>query len=96
MELLNLYKIPTEESRVVLMPPSKCSSCKKEALEILDTISNVYIFASNPTVFESQNKNQWVIYYDEKNVTKRGLTKLYPEIFIVKNKKIIEYKPLLN
>lgn len=96
LEVLDHYQIPTNESLIVLMPPSKCSSCKLGALKALDTLQNVYILIGDSGSFKQKNTSQKLVYYDPQLINRKGLVKLYSAIIKIKNRKIINYDALLN
>jgi hypothetical protein len=97
IEVLNQYKVPTNNTTtVVFMPPTKCSSCKLGALAILDTMHNVYILAGDTSFFKPQNHTQKLIQYDSQLVNKKGLVRLYSAIITIKQSRVTQYKALTN
>jgi len=96
MEFLSLYKVPTNKSIVVLMPPTKCSSCKMGALEVLDTLENTFILARDSNIFFEKISSQKCVYYDEEIMMKKGLVKLYSAIIYIEKERVVKYIPLMN
>lgn len=97
IEVLNQYKVPTNNTTtVVFMPPTKCSSCKLGALAILDTMHNVYILTGDTSFFKPQNHTQKLIQYDSQLVNKKGLVRLYSAIITIKQSRVTQYKALTN
>jgi len=96
IEVLNHYKVPTSDTKIVLMPPTKCSSCKNGALLVLDTIQSIYVLTSDPSLVIHQNKGQKLIVYDPQLINRKGLAKLYPAIITIRQNKVIGYEALTN
>lgn len=96
IEVLNHYDVPTTNSTIVLMPPTKCSTCKLGALKVLDTLQNIYILTSDSAFYSPNNMSQKLIYYDPEIIRKKGLVKLYTAIIKFKNNKVIKYEGLFN
>ncbi|MFN3755574.1 MAG: hypothetical protein ACK4RM_01335 [Flavobacterium sp.] len=96
IEVLNHYDVPTGNTTIVLMPPTKCSSCKLGALKVLDTMQNIYILTGDSSFCTPQNKSQKLIFYDPQLINKKGLVKLYSAIITIKQNKVIHYEALTN
>jgi hypothetical protein len=96
IEILKVYNIPTNNSTVVLMPPTKCSACKLGALRVLDSMKNVYILAADSAVYTTQHKSQKLILYDPAIINNKGLVKLYSEIISFEKNKVTACKALVN
>ncbi len=96
IEVLNYYEVPTINSIIILMPPTKCSSCKLGALKVLDTMQNVYILTGDSAIFTPQNVSQKLILYDPQLINRKGLVKLYSAIIKIKHDKVTKYEALIN
>jgi len=96
ISLLKFYNVPTDNAVVVLMPASKCESCKLGALKPLQSIDELFILAIDSNLQFRSKISQKCIVYNAEFVQKRRLNKLYPELFTIKNQKVIKYKALIN
>lgn len=96
IEVLNQYEIPTNNTTIVLMPPTKCSSCKLGALAVVDTMKNIYILTGDTSFYKPLNKSQKLICYDSELINKKGLVKLYTAIISINQNRVVRYQALTN
>jgi len=96
IDVLHQYDVPTINSTIVLMPPTKCASCKLGALKVLDTMQNIYILTGDSAFYTPKNSLQKLIYYDPVLIEKKGLVKLYSAIISLKDNKVTGYEALVD
>lgn len=95
-EVLDSYNVPTSASTIVLMPPTKCASCKLGALAVLDSLEHIYILSSDSSFYDPQFPTQKIIVYDTELISRKGLAKLYPAIITIRNRQVVKYEALMN
>lgn len=96
IEVLNHYNVPTINSKIILIPPTKCSSCKLGALKVLEKMKNIYILTGDSSFYIPVNKSQKIVIYDSELINKKGLVKLYSAIITINDNKVIKYVGLTN
>lgn len=96
IEVLNHYNVPTINSKIILIPPTKCSSCKLGALRVLEKMKNIYILTGDSSFYIPVNKSQKIVIYDSELINKKGLVKLYSAIITINDNKVIKYVGLTN
>jgi hypothetical protein len=96
LKLLNHYSIPTDNSTVVLLPPSKCASCKRGSFKTIDTLDFAYVLAADSSHCFLTNQNHKIVIYDSELVEKLGLVKLYVVLFRIRDSEVVERIALTN
>jgi len=96
IEVCSMYNIPTQNTSIILMPPTKCRSCQVNALRILDSIPNAYIMYDKNDFCEAKYNTQKCIPYIDNEISKRGLVKFYSALLVIQEGKVIEYRILIK
>lgn len=90
------YKLPTDNSCVVLVPPTNCIACQLGALNILnsDSLSNCYILQNYGDSCLKKQNTQICIEYKFHFLKQNKLVKGYSVYFKIVNNQVKAYKPL--
>lgn len=96
MEVLQRYHVSTNQSTVVLLPPTKCAVCKQSALQVIDTMQNIYILAGDSGDYPMLKPLQRLIVYESEYLQKKGLVKLYPLILRIEKDEVTSFEALTN